>query len=248
MALEKMFPGVDPGGGGGFAPPGRKDFITVSGTAPLCGFFESGIWRKGFTGNNDIFLELEKARDLAQREAFRNTVVASLEMLGISLLSRNREDICVDDRGIHLARDPLKTSDPVGNLIARISYPEYFRTVREEERILGNEILISRTVHVFLDPFADFLHSLGYTRTPASIHLVYPNPDPMNQRDFISVLMGQSMFVARLEDPPAFSTQTIEVFTSPGNLAEEIASMDFGDLNVFVENSTPASMDIEIWK
>lgn len=247
-ALEQMFPGVDPKGEGDFFPPGRQEFITVTGTAPLCGFFESGIWRKGFTGNNDVFLELEKTRDLAEREAFRNTVLASLEMLGLSLLSRNREDICIDDRGIHLARDPLKTPDPIGNLIARISYPDYFRTVREEEQIFGNTVFINRTVRVFLDSFADFLQSLGYTRTPESIRLIYPNPDPMNQRDFISVLTGQSMFVARLEDLGPSSPQTIEVFTTPGNLAEEIASMDFGDLNVFVENITPTSMDIEIWK
>jgi|GEM_PF-7003374 len=248
LALEQMFSGVDRDGESGSMPPGRQEFITVTGTAPLCGFFEAGIWRKGFTGNNDIFLELEKARDLAEREAFRNTVVKSLEMLGISLLSRNQEDICVDDRGIHLARDPLKTLDPVGNLIAEISYPDYFRTFREEERILANEVFICRTVHVFLDSFAGFLDSLGYTRTPASIRLIYPNPDSMNQRDFMSVLMGQSMFVARLEDSASDATQTIEVFTSSGNLAEEIASMDFGDLNVFVENITPESMDIEIWR
>lgn len=248
LALERVFPEVDPDAKDKAVPLGRQKFVTVAGTAPLCGFFEAGIWRKGFTGNNDIFLELEKARDLAEREAFRNTVIKSLEMLDISLLSRNREDICVDERGIHLARDPLKTSDPVGNLIARISYPDYFRTLREEERILANEVFINRTVHVLLDSFAGLLDSLGYTRTPSSIRLIFPNPDPVNQRDFISVLTGQSMFVARLENPASDAAQTIEVFTSPVNLAEEIASMDFGDLNVFVENVTPESMDIEIWK
>jgi len=229
----------------------RSEMVTVTGKGALCGFFESGVWRKAFTGNNDILVELDMARNLAEQDASRQVMVSALEMLGISLLSENRENVCVDEQGIHLARDPLSTEDPVGNLIAQVSYPDYFLTVSEEERIIGNTVYSTRTVRVLVDKLAVFLRSLGYTSEPEKIRLVYVNLDPLDHKEFISALLAQSLFISACEDleiSPGQTFQTFKIHTLPENLAKEIASMDFKGLKVFVEEVTSESMEIEIWK
>lgn len=253
--LTKSIEGMLGGGEGGEegemkeADPGET--IIVTGKSALCGFFQSGVWRKGFTGNNDIFVELDMARDLARRDGSRKAIVSALEMLGISLFSKNMEDVCVDERGIHLSLDPLETEDPLGRLIGRIPYSEFFQTVSVEERILDNAVYLTRTERVLLEPFASFLQNLGYTKEPVRIRLHYVNLDPMDQMDFFSALLHQSMFISSFEDlvrTRGSISQMLQVHTSAQNLAREIAQMEFGDLQVFVEEVRPGSMDIEIWK
>jgi hypothetical protein len=47
---------------------------------------------------------------------------------------------------------------------------------------------------------------------------------------------------------PHSTSQIFEVYTSSQGFADEILEIDFGSLKVFVEEVTPTSLELEIWK
>ena len=86
---------------------------------------------------------------------------------------------------------------------------------------------------------------------PIRVRFLYVNLDPPDHREFFGALLRQSMFVqswGELIATPGSTSQTITLRTSPQNMAMEIDSMDFGELEVFVEEVSQGSLEIEIWK
>jgi peroxiredoxin len=229
----------------------RHEVITVTGEAVLCGFYESGAWRKGFTGSENLQQEIALTRDVARRDAARRSVVSALKMLGVVLHSNPPRLDCLDGSGIHLARDPLDMSDPLSNLIAQIDYSDIFETEDEQDMLIGTTFYSTRTLSVFMDHLAGELESLGYYLEPLRISFTYVNMSSLDRKLFLGALLKQSMFVGHIETPvltPHSTTQALEVYTSSENFADEITDIDFGDLNVFIEEVTETSLEIEVWR
>lgn len=238
-------------------PPGppmvvdRSEIVTVTGMAALCGFYDEGRWQKSFTGNDSFEQELELTRDLARRDATRQTVLESIRLLGVGLFSHEPIRGCIDDLGIHLDRDPLDTDDPLSNLLGLLNYSDYFVTLHEQEKLIGNRYFVTREVRVAIDALAEGLAALGYIFDPLRIEFAYVNMSQLDQKDFILSLLRQSKYIGSLENPvftTHSSSQVLEVFTSSQGFAEEILKMDFAQLKVFVEQVTPSSLELEIWK
>ena len=249
--IEKMVSGEEASDPPFSFPDHPAETITVTGEAVLCGFYESGVWRKSFTGNDSLDQEISLTRDVARRDASRRAIVSSLRMLNISLFSRPHRAQCLDGSGIHLASDPFDTGDPVSNLIAKIIYQDFFQTTVQQEMLLDTTFYSTRTVHVFLDRFANELESLGYLREPLKINFTYVNMSPLDQKEFLRSLLEQSMFIGNYENPvftPHSTSQVFEVYTSAQNFADEITGMDFGKLKVYVEGVTADSLELEVWK
>ena len=229
----------------------RRQVFSVMGEAALCGFFDDSGWRKSFTGSEAVQQELELTRDLARRDATRQAVVEALRILGIRLFSNNTRRDCVDGAGIHLDRDPFNTRDPVSNLLNILSYDTFFETVSEQEMLLDNRYFASRRVRAGLDSLDGELESMGYLFKPMRIQFTYVNMSPLDQKEFLLSLLNQSKFVGKFENPVFSShstSQTFEVYTSSQGFADEILKMDFGKLKVFVEQVTPTTLELEIWK
>lgn len=232
-------------------PEERSEFVTVTGMASLCGFYDEGRWQKSFTGNDSYEQELALTRELAIRDATRQTVVESMRTLGVALYSNEPIRGCIDSLGIHLDRDPFDTRDPVSNLLSVINYSNYFNELDEQEKLIGSSYYISRTVRVSVESFEDDLTSLGYLFEPLKIEFTYVNMTPLDQKEFLQSLLSQSRFIGKVENPVFTShstSQVFEVFTSSQGFADEILGMDFADLRVFVEEVTPTSLELEIWK
>jgi hypothetical protein len=73
----------------------------------------------------------------------------------------------------------------------------------------------------------------------------------LEQKAFMGSLLNQSRYIGRVENPAftSYSTsQVFEVYTSSQGFADEILGMDFGNLQVFVEDVTPTSLELEVWK
>jgi len=231
--------------------PGRSELITVRGKAALCGFFDSSGWRKSFSGSDNFELEMELTRDLSRRAATRQTITESMRLLGIRLFSFEPMDGCVSPNGIHLSRDPFDTKDPTSNLIGLINYSDFFETIQEQEMLIDETYFTSRQVRVSLDRLESEMESLGFLFEPLRITFTYVNMSRLDQKAFIRSLLNQSRFIGRLDDAVfnSYSTsQVFEVYTSSQGFADEILGMDFGDLQVFVEDVTPASLELEVWK
>jgi hypothetical protein len=219
--------------------------------ASLCGFYDEGKWQKSFTGNDSFEQELALTRELAGRDATRQTVVESLRTLGVVLYSNEPIRGCIDSLGIHLDRDPFDTQDPVSNLLGAINYSSYFSELDEQEKLIGNIFYISRTAEVSVESLDGTLKSLGYLFEPLRIEFTYVNMTSLDQKEFLQSLLRQSMFIGKVENPVFTShstSQVFEVFTSSQGFADEILGMDFTDLSVFVEEVTPTSLELEIWK
>ena len=102
-----------------------------------------------------------------------------------------------------------------------------------------------------LDSFSAELSSIGYLFEPLQITFTYVNMSPLDQKQFLLSLLRQSRFIGRYENPvfTAHSTSPVfEVYTSSQGFADEILGMDFGKLQVFVEEVTPTSLELEVWK
>jgi len=232
-------------------PEERSEFVTVTGMASLCGFYDEGKWQKSFTGNDSLEQELALTRELAGRDATRQTVVESLRTLGVVLYSNEPIRGCIDSLGIHLDRDPFDTQDPVSNLLGVINYSNYFDELNEQEKLIGNNYYISRTAIVSVESLEGDLKSLGYLFEPLRIEFTYVNMTSLDQKEFLQSLVRQSRFIGKVENPVFSShstSQVFEVFTSSQGFADEILGMDFTDLSVFVEEVTPTSLELEIWK
>jgi hypothetical protein len=92
---------------------------------------------------------------------------------------------------------------------------------------------------------------MGYLFEPLRMTFTYVNMSRLDQKAFIRSLLNQSKYVGRLENPVFTSTSTsqeFEVYTSSQGFADEILEMDFGKLQVFVEEVTPSSLELEVWK
>jgi hypothetical protein len=73
----------------------------------------------------------------------------------------------------------------------------------------------------------------------------------LDQKQFLLSLLSQSRFIGAYENPvftPHSTSQVFTVYTSAQGFADEILEMDFGELSVFVEDVTPSSLDLEVWK
>ena len=232
-------------------PEERKEFITVSGEAALCGFFDNSGWRKSFTGNDSLEQEMELTRDLSRRSATRQTVTQAIRMLGINLFSSKPMTGCVNSNGIQLSRDPFDTGDPTSNLIGLMNYSDYFETIEEQEMLIDKIYYTSRKVRVSMDRLVSELESLGYLFEPLRITFTYVNVSRLEQKAFTESLLNQSRYIGLMENPtftPYSTNQVFEVYTSSQGFADEILGMDFGDLEVFVEEVTPTSLELEVWK
>jgi thiol-disulfide isomerase/thioredoxin len=225
--------------------------LSVTGEATLCGFFDHNGWRKSFTGNDLIKPEMELTRDLSRRHATRSAIGEGLGILGIDLFANEVRSDCLDGTGIHLSRDPFDTDDPLANLINRLNYSDFFETLEEQEMMIDNVYYTSRSVRVNLDSFTEELISQGYALEPLSIEFAYVNMSRLDQKQFLLSLLSQSRFIGAYENPVFTSHSTSQVFTvytSAQGFADEILEMDFGELSVFVEDVTPSSLELEVWK
>lgn len=224
---------------------------TVTGRGALCGFFDDTGWKKSFTGYESIDQEIEQAREVARRDATRQAVLEAIDRLGVTLFRNEPAAGCVDKYGIHVSRDPFDTNDPISNLLNIINYPDFFETISEQEMRIGNDYFVSRKVRIAIDAFSQELSSLGYIMQPLRIAFTYVNMSPLDQKFFITSLLDQSRFAGRIENPvfsPHSTSQVFDVFTSSQGFADEILKMDFGQLSVFVEDVTPTSLELEVWK
>jgi len=229
----------------------RTDTATVTGRGSICGFFDDTGWKKSFTGYESIEQEIEQAREVARRDAARLAVLEAIGRLGVKLYRNEPPRKCVDEYGIHVSRDPFDTKDPVSNLLRVIDYAEFFETISEQEMRIGNDYFVSRKVRIATDALSLELSSLGYIMEPLRIEFTYVNMSPLDQKFFITSLLNQSKFTGKLENPvftPHSTSQVFDVFTSSQGFADEILEMDFGQLSVFVEDVTPTSLELEVWK
>jgi hypothetical protein len=232
-------------------PEERHEFITVMGEAGLCGFYDSSGWRKSFSGSDSFEQEKELTRDLARRAATRQTVTESMSMLGIKLYSFEPMKGCISSNGIHLSRDPFDTKDPTSNLLSLINYSDFFETVQEQEMLIEKTYYTTRQVRVSMDSLTSEMESLGYLFEPLQITFTYVNMSPLDRKEFMVSLLTSSKYVGRFEMPvftPHSTSQIFEVYTSSQGFADEILGIDFGSLKVFVEEVTPTSLELEIWK
>ena len=232
-------------------PEERKEFITVMGEAALCGFFDSSGWRKSFSGSDSLQQEMELTKDLSRRTASRQTVTEAIRILGIELSSKDPMKGCISSDGIHLSRDPFDTKDPTSNLLSLINYRESFETIQEQEMLIDNTYYVIRQVRVSLDSLTTQLKSLGYLFDPLRITFTYVNMNPLDRKEFLTSLLESSKYIGRYETPvvTAHSTsQVFDVYTSAQGFSDEILAMDFGRLKVFVEEVTPTSLELEVWK
>ena len=74
---------------------------------------------------------------------------------------------------------------------------------------------------------------------------------PLDQKQFLGTLLRNSKYIGRFEEPvftPTSTSQIFEVYASSQGFADELLSIDFGELNVFVEEVTPTSLELEVWK
>ncbi len=232
-------------------PPARVITLTVTGRGSLTGFFDKTGWRKSFSGDTSVKLETAAVREFTRRDALRLSVQKALEMLGIRLFASEPMRDAVDGRGIHLDRDPLDTGDPLCKLISDLRYPRFFEVLEDQEKTIGLDFFVSRTVRVNLDDLQDELEMMGYLVRPIRINFTYVNMSLLDQKEFISALLSQSRFVGKVEEPvftPATTSQAFEIYAPTEGFAREIAKMDFGKMKVFVEDVTPASLELEVWK
>lgn len=229
----------------------RSELITVVGEAQLCGFFDENGWRKSFTGNESLEQELELTRDLAHRDATRLSVSDALRMLGINLYSRDPVSDCLAGSGIHLDRDPFVTDDALSNLLPLLNHDELFENISQQDLLIEGTWYSSREFRVGVDTLSAELRSLGYLFEPMQITFTYVNMSSLDQKQFLSSLLKQSRFIGRYENQvvtPHSTSQLFEVYTSSQGFADEILGMDFGELKVFVEEVTPTSLELEVWK
>ena len=232
-------------------PEERSEFITVMGEAALCGFFDSSGWRKSFSGSDSLEQEMELTRELSRRTATRQTVTEALRMLGVKLYSFEPMKGCISPNGIHLSRDPFDTKDPTSNLLGLINYSDFFETTHEQEMLIDKTYYSTRQVRVAIDSLMSELESLGYLFDPLRITFTYVNMSPLDQKEFLASLLASSKYIGRIETPvfTAHSTsQVFEVYASSQGFADEILGIDFGSLKVFVEEVTPTSLELEVWK
>ncbi|MDF1536150.1 MAG: TlpA disulfide reductase family protein [bacterium] len=229
----------------------RSEMITVVGKAALCGFFDESGWRKSFTGNESLEQETVLTRDLAQRDATRIAVSGALRMLGINLFANDSATDCLAGDGIHLDRDPFDTKDSLSKLLSSLSYSDFFETVAEQEMLIDGTWYVSRDVRISIDSLSAELKSIGYLFEPFRITFTYVNMSLLDQKQFLHSLLVQSRFIGRFENPvftPHSTSQVFEVYTSSQGFSDEILGMDFGKLRVFVEEVTPTSLELEVWK
>ena len=109
---------------------------------------------------------------------------------------------------------------------------------------------MSRRVRISIDSLADELASLGYLTESLQIEFTYVNMSPLDQKIFLMSLLDQSKFIGRFDNPvftPHSTSQVFDVFTSSQGFADEILEMDFGEMQVFVEEVTPTSLELEVW-
>lgn len=229
----------------------KVQFSSVAGMASLCGFYDGGKWKKSFTGNDSFGRELELTRELARRDAARQTILYALNAQGIKLFSNRPLRGCIDEAGIHLNRDPFDTGDPASNILNLLNYSDFFTTTSEQEKLVGNTYYVTRTVRIDVEALSKELASSGYLFSPTRIKFTYVNMTPLDRKEFLQSLLSQSRFIGNFENPvitPHSTSQVFEVYTSSQEFADEILSMDFSDLQVFVEQVTPSSLELEIWK
>ena len=234
------------------ARPGeRSEFITVNGEAALCGFFDSTGWRKSFSGSDSLDQEMQLTRELSRRTATRQTITEAMRMLGIKLYSFDLMKGCISPNGIHLSRDPFDTRDPTSNLLGLINYSDFFETIEEQEMLIDKTYYTTRQVRVSMDNLASALEAFGYLFEPLRITFTYVNMSPLDQKEFLISLLRSSKYTGRFESPVFTShstSQVFEVYTSSQGFADEILGIDFGHLKVFVEEVTPTSLELEVWK
>ena len=234
------------------ARPGeRSEYITVNGEAALCGFFDSTGWRKSFSGSDSLDQEMQLTRELSRRTATRQTITEAMRMLGIKLYSFDLMKGCISPNGIHLSRDPFDTRDPTSNLLGLINYSDFFETIEEQEMLIDKTYYTTRQVRVSMDNLASALESFGYLFEPLRITFTYVNMSRLDQKEFLGSLLENSKYIGRF-DIPEFThistSQVLEVYTSSQGFADEILGIDFGHLKVFVEEVTPTSLELEVWK
>lgn len=229
----------------------KVQFLSVTGMASLCGFYNGGKWTRSFTGNNSFGQEVELTRELARRDATRRTVLDALDAQGIKLFSNKPLRGCIDEAGIHIDRDPLDTGDPASNVLRLLNYPDFFTAANEQEKLIGNMYYVARTVRIDVEALSEELASSGYLFRPTRIKFTYVNMTSLDRKAFLQSLLGQSRFIGSFENPvitPHSTSQVFEVYTTSQGFADEIQDMDFSDLQVFVEQVTPSSLELEIWK
>jgi cytochrome c biogenesis protein CcmG, thiol:disulfide interchange protein DsbE len=232
-------------------PQARVQTFTVTGRAGVCGFFDKSGWRKGFNGNTSLEQEVAVVREIARRDAQRQSVLAALGALGMTPYAREPLRDSVDEKGIHVDRDPFDTDDPVGKLLSELKYAKFFELIEDQDKLIGNDLFVSRTVRVNLDDLMDELEGMGFLASPNRINFTYVNMSRLDQKEFINALLSQSRFIGKVEDPvftPATTSQAFEIYAPTEGFAREIQKMDFGKLKVFVEEVTPASLELEVWK
>jgi len=232
-------------------PGERSEFITVNGEAALCGFFDSTGWRKSFSGSDSLDQEMQLTRELSRRAATRQTITEAMRMLGIKLYSFDLMKGCISPNGIHLSRDPFDTKDPTSNLLGLINYSNFIETIEEQEMLIDKTYYTTRQVRVSMDNLASALESFGYLFEPLRITFTYVNMSRLDQKEFLGSLLESSKYIGRF-DIPEFThistSQVLEVYTSSQGFADEILGIDFGHLKVFVEEVTPTSLELEVWK
>jgi hypothetical protein len=123
--------------------------------------------------------------------------------------------------------------------------------VSQQDLLIDRTLYTSRTFRVSIDNLFFELKSQGYLFEPLEITFAYVNMSPLDQKQFLKSLLKQSRYIGHYESPvitPHSTSQLFEVFTSSQGFADEILGMDFGKLQIFVEEVTPTSLELEVWK
>jgi thiol-disulfide isomerase/thioredoxin len=249
--IEKTVTGEEHNGSSKIPPAERSEIITVTGEASLCGFYESGTWRKGFTGNDSLHQEMDLTLEIARRDALRSALISALRKFDIVLFSDPPIRDCVNSVGIHIARDPFDTSDPVSNLIAKINNSYLLEPVEEQEILINTTYYSTMKFRFYPDRLASELESLAYLNKTHKVSITYVNVNPLAHKKLLRSLLGQSMYIGSYENPlfaSHLTSQIFEVYTTSRTFADEIMGMDFGETKVFVEEVTDTSLELEVWK
>jgi hypothetical protein len=136
-------------------------------------------------------------------------------------------------------------------MLGLINYSTFFETIEEQEMLIDKTYYVTRQARVSMDSLSSELKSFGYLFDPLQITFTYVNMSPLDQKEFLIALLSSSKYIGRLEDPVFTihsTSQVFEVYTSSQGFADEILGIDFGSLKVFVEEVTPTSLELEVWK
>ena len=235
--IEALLPSAE-------AEAGEEDSKTfhVEASVPLCGFYGPEGWKGNFTGNQDLEVELEKVRDMAQSKATKLILRDAILSLGINLAEDEDKNDCFRPYGVYLMEDPLDVPDNLTNLIRELPVNRLVRTLQVEVDFLGTEVRHSERATVNMAVLKDILETLGYETTPRTVTFSVVNINKLDQERFEKILLQQSRFIGYFSFPTYTIYTTVDTFTS------ELEKFDLQGLRIFIEEATEDRIELEVWR